>query len=100
MDGGLRSTTMAIREMNRRRFLKWAGAGALAASSTGILPVNQNHGRDAHATETPAGVTTNAPNILFILADDIGYGDFGCYGATKVKTPNVDRLAGQGLRFT
>ena len=40
------------------------------------------------------------PNIIFILADDIGYGDFGCYGATKVKTPNVDRLASQGLRFT
>ena len=40
------------------------------------------------------------PNIVFILADDIGYGDFGCYGATKVKTPNVDRLAAEGLRFT
>jgi arylsulfatase A-like enzyme len=40
------------------------------------------------------------PNIVFILADDIGYGDFGCYGATKVNTPNVDRLARQGLRFT
>jgi len=40
------------------------------------------------------------PNIVFILADDIGYGDLGCYGATKVKTPNVDRLAAQGLRFT
>ena len=40
------------------------------------------------------------PNIIFILADDIGYGDFGCYGATKVKTPNIDRLATQGLRFT
>lgn len=40
------------------------------------------------------------PNIVIILADDIGYGDFGCYGATKVKTPNVDRLASQGLRFT
>ena len=40
------------------------------------------------------------PNIVLILADDIGYGDFGCYGATKVKTPNVDRLASQGLRFT
>src|SRR2546426_4841369 len=40
------------------------------------------------------------PNIVFILADDIGYGDFGCYGATKVKTPNVDALARQGLRFT
>ena len=40
------------------------------------------------------------PNIVYILADDIGYGDFGCYGATKVKTPNVDKLASQGLRFT
>src|SRR5437870_4451703 len=40
------------------------------------------------------------PNIVFILADDIGYGDFGCYGATKVKTPNVDRLAAESLRFT
>jgi arylsulfatase A-like enzyme len=40
------------------------------------------------------------PNVVFILADDIGYGDFGCYGATKVRTPNVDRLAAQGLRFT
>ncbi len=40
------------------------------------------------------------PNIVFILADDIGYGDFGCYGATKVQTPNVDRLAAQGLRLT
>jgi arylsulfatase A-like enzyme len=40
------------------------------------------------------------PNIIFILADDIGYGDFGCYGATKIKTPNVDRLAKEGRRFT
>ena len=40
------------------------------------------------------------PNIVFILADDIGYGDFGCYGATQVKTPQVDRFAAQGLRFT
>lgn len=40
------------------------------------------------------------PNILFILADDIGYGDFGCYGATQVRTPHVDRLAAEGLRFT
>ena len=40
------------------------------------------------------------PNVIFILADDIGYGDLGCYGAVKVKTPNVDRLAAEGLRFT
>lgn len=40
------------------------------------------------------------PNIIFILGDDIGYGDFGCYGATKLKTPNIDKLASQGLRFS
>ena len=40
------------------------------------------------------------PNIIFILADDIGYGDLSCYGATLVRTPNADRLAATGLRFT
>ncbi|MDI1318711.1 MAG: sulfatase-like hydrolase/transferase [bacterium] len=40
------------------------------------------------------------PNIVLIIADDLGYGDLGCYGATKIKTPNVDRLAGEGVRFT
>ena len=40
------------------------------------------------------------PNIIFILADDIGFGDLGCYGATHVKTPNLDRLAKAGTRFT
>jgi arylsulfatase A-like enzyme len=40
------------------------------------------------------------PNIVFILADDIGYGDLSCYGATKVKTPHLDSLATRGLRFT
>jgi arylsulfatase A-like enzyme len=40
------------------------------------------------------------PNIVVVLADDLGYGDVGCYGATKVRTPAVDRLAREGLRFT
>ena len=40
------------------------------------------------------------PNIILIYADDLGYGDLGCYGATTLKTPNIDRLAKQGLRFT
>lgn len=40
------------------------------------------------------------PNIIIIYADDLGYGDVSCYGATRVKTPNIDRAAKQGLRFT
>jgi arylsulfatase A-like enzyme len=40
------------------------------------------------------------PSILFILADDLGYGDLGCYGQTKIKTPNIDQLAAEGMRFT
>lgn len=40
------------------------------------------------------------PNIVFILADDLGYGDLGCYGQQRIRTPNLDRLASDGLRFT
>jgi arylsulfatase A-like enzyme len=43
---------------------------------------------------------TKKPNIIFILADDLGYGDLGCYGQEKIKTPNLDKLASQGTRFT
>lgn len=45
------------------------------------------------AEETP-------PNVVLIFADDLGYGDLGCYGATKVRTPNIDQLAADGRRFT
>lgn len=40
------------------------------------------------------------PNVIFIYADDLGYGDLECYGATRVQTPNVNRLANEGIRFT
>lgn len=40
------------------------------------------------------------PNIIFILADDLGYGELGCYGQEKIETPNIDKLACEGMRFT
>ena len=40
------------------------------------------------------------PNIIVIMADDLGYGDVGCNGATQLQTPHIDRLAARGLRFT
>ncbi|HTI73127.1 MAG TPA: arylsulfatase [Candidatus Limnocylindria bacterium] len=46
------------------------------------------------------GRTSKLPNILLILADDLGYGDLGCYGQTNFATPNIDRLAREGMKFT
>ena len=40
------------------------------------------------------------PNIIYIMADDMGYGDLGCYGATQIPTPNMDRVAAEGVRLT
>ncbi len=46
------------------------------------------------------GASAERPNVILILADDLGYGDVGCYGAADVKTPHINRLAREGLRFT
>jgi hypothetical protein len=44
--------------------------------------------------------TTRKPNIIYILADDLGHAELGCYGQKKIKTPHLDKMAAQGLRFT
>ncbi len=51
-------------------------------------------------TPLHAAEPSKLPNIIFILADDLGYGDLGCFGQTKIKTPNLDQLAKEGVRFT
>jgi arylsulfatase A-like enzyme len=70
----------------RRGFLKVMGAGATALATVG----------DVLAQER---VTTGRPNILVILADDLGYGDLSSYGATDLKTPYIDSLILAGMRF-
>src|SRR6186713_2509682 len=47
-----------------------------------------------------AGAAERAPNIVFIMADDLGIGEVGCYGGKAIPTPNIDGLAVEGLRFT
>lgn len=51
------------------------------------------------ASDKNGEVSPDKPNIIFILADDMGYGDLSCYGNQYVKTPNIDRLAETGTRF-
>ncbi|MEM9825925.1 MAG: sulfatase-like hydrolase/transferase [Planctomycetota bacterium] len=52
------------------------------------------------AVPTTAAAQSKPPNIVFILADDLGYGELGCYGQTKIRTPHIDSLAKSGLRMT
>lgn len=54
----------------------------------------------AAAAWTSSAIATPPPNIVVIMADDSGLGEFGCYGGTAIPTPNVDRLAREGMRFT
>jgi arylsulfatase A len=71
--------------MNRRHFL-------LASAATAALA--------ACATPPLSATPTRKPNIVLILADDLGYGDLGAFGARAIRTPNIDRLAAEGARLT
>src|SRR5436305_5934619 len=71
--------------MPMTRWWSWASLLTVAATTAPVVQAQPDRSR---------------PNIVVILADDVGYGDLSCYGATKVKTPNIDKLAAAGVRFT
>ena len=52
------------------------------------------------AIVNPSAAAERKPNIVLIVADDLGFGDLGCYGQKKIRTPNLDRMAAEGMRFT
>ena len=54
----------------------------------------------AGVCQVQAAKKSEKPNIIFILCDDMGYGDLGCYGQKYINTPNLDRMAQEGMRFT
>jgi len=104
--------------MNRREFLKSTGFGAVmlglpefgfAKQSQSFGPLslraqrsnlNRSRVRDCHGSQGEPRNDKKKPNFLFILADDLGWSQINCYGSSFYETPNIDRLAGEGMRFT
>ncbi len=80
------------RALDRRTFLKGAGAALGGAALAGC----------SSPAARPAGGEgrRRRPNIVYILADDLGYHELGCYGQEKIRTPNIDRLRARGMKFT
>lgn len=77
--------------MTPNQYLRIAAAGLLATAavdSSAAPAANKARGKDKR------------PNVIFIMMDDAGIGDFGCYGQTRTETPNIDALAEHGIRFT
>ena len=76
--------------MNRRYFLKLTGAALTSAVFTGC----------ADSSLKSAKGPGRKPNFIIIFCDDLGYGDVGCFGSERHRTPNIDRMADEGTRFT
>ena len=78
--------------ITRRDFLRGAGLATLSllASRSWLI----------QSTVQPVEQPLLKPNVILIVADDLGYGDLGCYGQQRIQTPNLDRMAAEGMRFT
>lgn len=76
---------------DRRRFLAGGGAALATAAVAGAGP---------WTAQAAARAPRRQPNIVLVLADDLGYGELGCYGQEQIHTPNLDRLAAEGVRYT
>ena len=77
-------------KLTRRKFISSIASGATLLATT----------RKPPAVATSAGPRAPRPNVIFILADDLGWGDLSCYGRPDYRTPNLDLLASQGVRLT
>ena len=80
--------TEIFTRISRRGFIQAVGFGAASLLLPGSI-------KPSDRKKPP-----RKPNIIFIMADDMGYGDLSCYGASKISTPNIDALAADGIRFT
>jgi arylsulfatase A-like enzyme len=80
-------------KLTRRRFVQGLAAGTTLSSDLAAVS-------KTHFAQTASRERDSLPNIVFILADDLGWGDLSCYGRPDYRTPNIDRLALQGTRLT
>lgn len=78
-------------QLNRRSFLKALGAGAVSLALPGYVNGYQRSG---------SKISADKPNFVIIFTDDQGYQDVGCFGSPHIKTPNLDRMAAEGMKFT
>jgi arylsulfatase A len=88
--------------MNRRNFLKTLGSSALGLTCSGCLaqkPQIRSEELSNIAPSTSSRRSSTKPNFVLIVADDLGYGDIGCYGHKRNKTPHLDAMAADGMKF-
>ena len=83
--------------MNRRKFLKILGINALGLTCSCRLTKEQQGG--INTSSSLAASISRKPNFVLIVADDLGYGDIGCFGHKTNKTPHLDKMAAQGMKF-